>query len=312
MISIALASYNGSKYIREQLDSILKQTYQDFELVVCDDCSTDNTWQILQEYAQKDARVKIYANKDNLGFKKNFEKAISKCSGTYIAMSDQDDIWTNNHLEVLLNNLGENSISGGNAILVDKNGKSLDILLNEVDKFYFFQRNKFLYRILFTSDPIQGASMLMRKTFVENCLPIPDGVVYHDAWFAACACFENGINYTFDVINKYRQHGENVTFLAHNQQNKGFFQRMILRFKNLKNGIQTDRFNYVGYLKEKYGLYVDEFELIYNIFEKIKAHKFLNFKDIKHLWNNYYFIKTVKTHKGFFKFLIALHFKRPN
>ena len=101
MISIALASYNGSKYIREQLDSILEQTYQDFELIICDDCSTDNTWQILQEYAQKDSRIKVFENERNLGFKKNFEKAISLCNGKYIALSDQDDIWIDNHLEVL-------------------------------------------------------------------------------------------------------------------------------------------------------------------------------------------------------------------
>ena len=81
MISIALASYNGSKYIREQIDSILAQTYQDFELIVCDDCSTDDTWQVLQEYAEKDNRIKIFENETNIGFKKNFEKAISLCKG---------------------------------------------------------------------------------------------------------------------------------------------------------------------------------------------------------------------------------------
>lgn len=310
MISIALASYNGSKYIREQLDSILRQTYQNFELVICDDCSTDNTWHILQEYAQKDTRVKIYANEANIGFKKNFEKAISKCNGEYIAMSDQDDIWTNNHLEILLNNLGEYSISGGNAILVDKEGRSLNTKLNEVDKFLFFQSDKFLYRILFISDPIQGASMLMHKTFVQNCLPIPDGVVYHDAWFAACACFEHGINYTFDIINHYRQHDNNVTFSAHNKQTKGFFQGIVTRFKNTIKWLRTDRFNYVKYLKEKYGLNNEDFKYIFRIYNKIEAHKLLNFRDIKHLWKNYYFIKTTNTHRGFLKFIITLHLKK--
>lgn len=307
MISIALASYNGSKYIREQLDSILSQTYQDFELIICDDNSTDSTWQILEEYAQKDNRIKIFENEKNLGFKKNFEKAISLCSGEYIALSDQDDIWMENHLEVLLNNLGDKSISGGNALLVDENGRSKGIKLNEVDNFIEFDANKFIYRVLFVSDPIQGASMLMKKKFIDSCLPIPEKIKYHDAWFAACACLNNGVTYTFDVINKYRQHGNNVTFLAHNKDDS-FFHRLNVKLSKLKYGVATDRFHYVEELKNRYGLTNKDFELIYSIFQKKKYHKLLSFEDIKTLWNKYYYIVTKKTHKGFLKFLISRFF----
>lgn len=72
MISVALASYNGAKYISEQLDSILAQTYQDFELIVCDDCSTDNTWLILEEYVQKDNRIKIFQEQHESRFQEEF------------------------------------------------------------------------------------------------------------------------------------------------------------------------------------------------------------------------------------------------
>ena len=72
MISVALASYNGAKYISEQLDSILAQTYQDFELIVCDDCSTDNTWLILEEYVQKDNRIKIFQEQHEFRFQEEF------------------------------------------------------------------------------------------------------------------------------------------------------------------------------------------------------------------------------------------------
>ena len=312
MISIALASYNGSKFIREQLDSILAQTYQDFEVVICDDCSTDNTWQILGDYASTDNRIKIFENECNLGFKKNFEKAISLCSGEYIALSDQDDIWTKNHLEVLLTNLGDKSIAGGNAILVDAEGNSIGKKLNEVDDFTFFQEDKFIYRIIFTSDPIQGGSMIMPKKFIKKCLPIPEKVKYHDAWFAACACFENGISYTFDVINNYRQHGNNITFSAHNKQQQGLIKRIYSNYKKIKKGVDTDRFIYVESIKEKYGLVNKDFVFIYNIFEKLKGKKILSLSDIKQLWKNYYFIKSKKTHKGFLKFIIALHFRRSN
>ena len=311
MISIALASYNGEKYIGEQIDSILVQTYQDFELVVCNDCSTDNTWLILEEYVQKDNRIKIVRNDTNLGFKKNFEKAIMLCKGEYVALSDQDDIWTENHLEILLCNIGEKSISGGNAVLVDEIGNPLGKKLNEVDKFFFFQEDKFLYRILFIHDPIQGASMLMPKSFVEKCLPIPENVLYHDAWFAACACLDNGISYTFEIINMYRQHGENITFSSHNKRRRNIFQKIRVRLDFLKYGDRTDRFYYVDKLKEKYGFKNEDFEFIYHVFERIKSHKMLKFNDLIILWNNFHFIITAKTHRGFLDFLFNLHVKKP-
>jgi len=98
MVSIALATYNGERFLKEQLDSILEQSYTDIEIIACDDCSTDSTPQILEDYQKKDSRLKVYFNEKNLGFKKNFEKCISLCDGDYIALSDQDDVWTKDHI----------------------------------------------------------------------------------------------------------------------------------------------------------------------------------------------------------------------
>ena len=80
MISIALASYNGEKYIREQLCSILEQDYKDWELVICDDCSKDSTINIIKEFEEKDNRIKLVINEENLGFVKNFEKDVKLCN----------------------------------------------------------------------------------------------------------------------------------------------------------------------------------------------------------------------------------------
>ena len=126
MISIAMATYNGEKFIREQLDSILAQTITDWELIVCDDVSIDATITILEEYAKKDGRIQIHKNKVNLGFKRNFEKAISLCSGDYIALYDQDDIWYPNHLEILYNQIGDHSLSIGNSDIVNVNNQYLN------------------------------------------------------------------------------------------------------------------------------------------------------------------------------------------
>lgn len=218
MISIALAAYNGSLYIKEQLDSILNQSIQDFELVICDDCSTDNTWDVLQDYKAKDSRIRIYRNASNLGFKKNFEKAIGLCHREFIALSDQDDIWTSDHLEILFNIIGNNYVACGNAQIVDWQGvdKGYDLrFLESFDKIY--EDNLDLaYRILLNGNPFQGASMLIHNSFFNIALPIPDGVNYHDAWFAALSSVQGHFIYTSDIVNKYRQHSENVTSLIEN------------------------------------------------------------------------------------------------
>src|SRR5690606_33629827 len=105
LISIALCTYNGEKFLAEQLDSIVNQTYKNIEIIAVDDCSTDRTLTILQKYASKDVRVKVYSNKTNKGYSKNFEYAISLCTGDYIAVSDQDDIWVSDKLELLINKI---------------------------------------------------------------------------------------------------------------------------------------------------------------------------------------------------------------
>lgn len=212
ILSIALATYNGEKYLREQLDSILKQSIQDFELIICDDSSTDSTLKILNEYAEKDSRIKVFFNEKNLGFKKNFEKAISLCSGDYIALSDQDDIWTENHLKVLLENIGGNDFVGANAFLCDEDAKptgtdllscsKIDFLPDSKDDWFFF---------LLHSNIFQGAACMFRRTLVQKAIPIPEKVKFHDYWLALIAGVNGGVTYVNECVLYYRQHGANVT-----------------------------------------------------------------------------------------------------
>ena len=100
-ISVVMATFNGERYVKEQLDSILKQTLQPKEIVIVDDCSTDNTWAILQDYALKHPHVKVFRNDTNMGAHQNFRKAFSLSSCPLIAPSDQDDLWREDKLEVL-------------------------------------------------------------------------------------------------------------------------------------------------------------------------------------------------------------------
>ena len=128
-ISIALATYNGAAYLKEQLESYCSQTQLPDELVVCDDCSTDETIRILEKFIQ-DApfEVQICKNQINLGVTKNFEKAVSLCTGDYIFLSDQDDIWLADKIKVLTEVLNRHTNAGAafcNATMCDETGACL-------------------------------------------------------------------------------------------------------------------------------------------------------------------------------------------
>ena len=158
-ISIALAAYSGERFIRQQLDSILNQTLSDFEVIVCDDCSTDNTLRILQEYASKDARFKVYQNAENLGFKKNFEHILSLCKGEFIAFCDQDAIWEPDHLEILYKNIGENDCIGANSLIIDENGISQNKTLLEYWPVHVMPKDEIeLFQHELYSNVIQGTA----------------------------------------------------------------------------------------------------------------------------------------------------------
>lgn len=236
MISVAMATYNGEKYLQKQLDSILRQSVQNIEIIICDDCSTDKTWEILQKNANEDPRVHCYQNEQNLGFKKNFEKAISLCKGEFVALSDQDDIWESSHLELLLQNIQGYDIACGDAVLIDGSDKEIGTTLSEADFLYDIPTAPldFAYRIFYNNSCFQGASMLVRSGFLQKALPIPQDVLYHDTWFAALASFSNGIIYTKDIVTRHRIHGTNV---SHRPHWRSLFH--LLRFK--RNRQRKDR-----------------------------------------------------------------------
>ncbi|QVJ80367.1 Glycosyltransferase involved in cell wall bisynthesis [Prevotella sp. khp1] len=213
MISIALATYNGEEFLREQLDSVLNQTFQDFEIIVCDDCSKDQTLAILEEYKKRDERISVYKNDCKLGFIKNFEKAIRYCKGEYIALCDQDDRWVPEHLSILLNIIGDKPIACGNARFIDRYGNDLRSTLIDRDHLVLpiMSGTDLLYRLFFYRNTFQGASMLINRKFLEVALPIPEVAKYHDLWLSILSCMYGGLAFTSEIVNEYRQHGNNYS-----------------------------------------------------------------------------------------------------
>lgn len=225
MVSIAMTTYNGEKFLREQIDSILAQTIQDFELVVCDDGSKDSTIEILEEYQHSDKRIKIYKNESNLGFKNNFEKAISLCDGEYIALCDQDDIWSPNHLEILKDAIKDKILACGNAELIDKDGNSLGTTFWEQEAFDSVPSSDLgkAKSILLFRGSYQGAAMMIKRQIVKTALPIPEKYTFHDSWLALVACFCGGIACVDIPILKYRRIEESVTGMRKRKRSR-FYQ----------------------------------------------------------------------------------------
>lgn len=208
LISIAMCSYNGERFIKEQIDSILEQTYMNFELIIVDDGSKDNTIKIIKEYQSKDSRVKLFQNEKNLGFVKNFEKAISLCTGEFIALADQDDIWKKNKLEVFLKNINENMLIYSDAILIDEHSKETGNQLIRPDG--NLVKGKCNKSFIFYNC-VSGNTLMFKKELVKDIIPIPKDITFHDIWIAFLASTNGTITFTDEPMTYYRRYNEQVT-----------------------------------------------------------------------------------------------------
>lgn len=210
-LTIILPTYNGMHYIGQQIDSILGQTFGDFELLISDDASSDKTCEILDDYARRDSRIKIRKQVRNLGFKRNFEFLLGEATGCYVALADQDDIWLPNHIELLMGSIGTSLIACGNSELVDSNGHSMGRTMKDEAGIDFVPEDmESQFHHLLYNNFVQGCTALISRKLVDLALPIPDHVRFHDYWLATVAAISSPIIYVDEAIVKYRQHSSNV------------------------------------------------------------------------------------------------------
>ena len=204
LISVALCTYNGQEFLSEQLSTILSQSYDHLEVIVCDDGSTDRTLQIVKDFAAKDPRVKWYQNLKNLGFNKNFEKAISLTSGEFIAISDQDDIWEVDKIQRLYDNIQTNLLIFSNSSLMDDSGTLLeDQLLSN----FSLQDKSFKAYLL--HNYTTGHTCLFRREFLDFILPLP-AVGYYDWWMGFIALYHQKITFLDQPLTRHRVHAGSV------------------------------------------------------------------------------------------------------
>jgi glycosyltransferase involved in cell wall biosynthesis len=203
LISIALCTYNGEKYLKEQLDSIIDQTYRNLEIIIVDDCSLDSTFGIIKKYAGADKRIKYYQNEVNLGYNKNFERAIGLATGDYISISDQDDIWMLDKIEILLENLKDNWLVFSNSEFMEEDSTNSHPLLNN------FSIEGKDYRMMLFTNYVAGHSLLFKREFLAYLLPFPE-YGFYDWWMSFVAFYHHKMAYVDKVLTRYRKHSDSV------------------------------------------------------------------------------------------------------
>ncbi len=225
--SVALCTYNGEKFLKEQLESIFSQTVSPDEIVICDDGSSDNTLQILEKYAETHPSLfKIFRNKKNLGYTRNFEKAISLCSGDLIFLCDQDDIWLPNKTEQmtkLAESNPEKTVFCHNIAILTDDGKITKRSFWESDGFDpNFENNEILKYLLFKRNIFPGMSMCITKKAKEKYLPLKniDPIIIHDYELVLKSCRNNNFYIHSEILTNYRKHSQqNIGFDLESQVN---------------------------------------------------------------------------------------------
>lgn len=213
LVSIVMATYNGEKYLRQQLDSIITQTYRNLELIAVDDASSDGTLEILTEYAKLDTRIKIYSSERNLGVVATFEKALGQAKGEFIAFSDQDDIFHKSKIELLvkaLNSKLDRDLVLSDLSLIDAQGKEIAPSLWRYQKLSPKEGKPF--QRLINCNFATGCGMMFRRRLLKLALPFPEDIHMHDWWIAVVSTTSSasGICLVDDALTAYRQHGSNV------------------------------------------------------------------------------------------------------
>ncbi|MEJ7778039.1 MAG: glycosyltransferase family 2 protein [Daejeonella sp.] len=248
LVSIVMCVYKGERYLRQQIESILAQTYPEIELLILDDLSTDSSIDIINESIKKDSRIRLVQNTQNLGFNKNFEKGFSLSRGELIAISDQDDIWLPDKISRLVENLGDHILIYSNSTLIDEQGDALpgklDTKIHHIDQpgFKAFLDDNF----------ITGHTCLFKRELLNYILPFPGEIFFYDWWLGFTAAYVGQVKYLDEALTRYRVHSQSVC-----QQLDNIFQKKTI-WAALKRK-QTEAFAAAPFLKSSDANFIHTF-----------------------------------------------------
>ena len=198
------------------MDSLIEQTYSNCEIIIVDDCSKDNTVNILKQYADNYSPIKLYINSENLGYTKNFEKAIGLSNGEYIALCDQDDIWDKNKISIMIDSIGDNILIYHDSAFVDETGVPMNKKVSDVQNSYSGNDP----RIFLFGNCVLGHAMLFKRQLL-NFMGNFNDIIIHDRWLGYVATNNGSIIYIDQPLVQYRQHrNANTNILKQERANK--------------------------------------------------------------------------------------------
>lgn len=304
-IDILMATYNGEKYIKMQIDSILNQTYSNFRLIISDDCSTDKTIDILKKYESKDKRIKVYYQNKNLGCVKNFEFLLSKVENDVYALSDQDDIWLSEKIEKSLENMKSNNsdLVFGDLKLIDENGKTISNSFWRSKGFYKKIKKDIDNKGLLLNNYVTGCTILSKKSFLKDILPLPYNTKYliHDYWIAIVVCLKGRISYIEEPLILYRQHSSNQVGYKTKSKELDSFEDVRKLFIDVK----VEHFEVFQNRRELFSdIQKKENQAALKYFEMLKRKSFVNFRK----WVLFYNLYRFENFKYFLGNFVVLNF----
>ncbi|MFZ3590401.1 glycosyltransferase family 2 protein [Bacillus sp. DJP31] len=223
-VSVAMATYNGEKYIRQQVDSILSQLGSDDELIISDDHSTDQSISIVEEYMKVDNRVKLYMN-DEKGVTSNFENAMMRTKNDIIFLSDQDDAWKPEKVETVISYYKKHP----NVQMIMSDITVVDSNMNTtIESFYEFRGSRTGVFKNIVKNSYIGCAMSFRRELKEKILPIPRNVPMHDMWIGLVADMNKTALLIPEKLIYYRRHESTVTTVENTSSLK---EKLVWRFQ---------------------------------------------------------------------------------
>ena len=235
LISVALATYNGEKYLSEMLDSIEDQDYPHLELVIADDASTDSTPNLIQQRAWRRSCRRLQTG-ERLGVIGNFDRAIAACGGDYVAFADQDDLWREDKLSRMLARMQtlERQRGKDTPLLVFSDLALIDEQRDPLADSFFTHAKKSPHctrlEDFLVSNHVPGCAMLVNRALIERAMPVPLTFHMHDWWFIMVAAAFGAIGYVDEALIQYRQHTNNTVGV---RRHHGLAQR-------LRNAMRAD------------------------------------------------------------------------
>lgn len=240
-ISVCMATYNGARFIAQQLESILSQLPADAEVIVADDGSTDETLEIIRKF--EDSRVRVLSAGSHLGPVYNFERALKEAQGDVVFLSDQDDVWLPGKVPAMLDALGyENGgfrmdspwLAVHDAILVDRACEPLPSTSRYSQYMTMWSRRPYregVYRNCLKNS-FTGCCMAFRRDLLKVALPFPKRLPMHDQWLGLLAERKYGVASVYQTLVLYRLHENNATQMV-GGRSAGFVQRLKWRWNLL-------------------------------------------------------------------------------